>query len=465
MTNSNDRKFNRESKLSDKQIQDFVYRMKHQNSSSSKQELEESDKSKSKQNINRGVNMRVIKLNEDVTTKCPTCKKDMVEGKCPECDALMEGPLSMLKNLGKNAIDKAKKFGNNVAQSDNVSEFKARQNQDKVLDKLDNSKDAKNWTYIVDGKELSHSQAMELPIKKRANAIVFDPRTKMYIRKGLEDVSKQYLRRRNSSTDEVDKNYTYLSNKEKPAPAPKEEKPAKETKEKLPNIKGDFRDWAYVKKDGDTEEYFSYAELCGDGDTPNFDGVDAIVDTRKKRYEWRDAQKIVNAKKSSEEEGRIARDNAAAKKDAEAAAKAQADAAKGEEKNRRNQEVTQTKIVAADNKRNLPTGKPKNWTFKDSDGKKITLKDYKKLSPTQQKEYTLVDEKGKEFNYSTIQKYSKLKKVLNASLEQDVDTDDDFTLNESYSLAKKSVDYDDDFDGYQIDLGYEIDGKIDDSFN
>ena len=68
------------------------------------------------------------------------------------------------------------------------------------------------------------------------------------------------------------------------------------------------------------------------------------------------------------------------------------------------------------------------------------------------------------FSYQQAAANSALKKHFNISESKKAAVDDAMTLNESYTVAKKDLSYDDDVEGITIDTGYDFNYKIDDTF-
>jgi hypothetical protein len=68
------------------------------------------------------------------------------------------------------------------------------------------------------------------------------------------------------------------------------------------------------------------------------------------------------------------------------------------------------------------------------------------------------------FSYQQAAANSALKKHFNISESKKVDVDDAMALNESYTVAKKELSYDDEVEGITIDTGYDLNYKIDDTF-
>lgn len=86
-----------------------------------------------------------------------------------------------------------------------IKQTVANRKADKATEKalaMDNKPDAKNWTYIVNGKSMNYSQYKELDDATRANAIVLDKG--FYIRRGTEDMSDRLVRYTKDNADTVD---------------------------------------------------------------------------------------------------------------------------------------------------------------------------------------------------------------------------------------------------------------------
>ena len=366
--------------------------------------------------------MKINKIVEKSSIKCTRCNRELVEGTCPTCsNVLVEGPISFFKNRAAN------------------------KHQANILAK-DQSAEAVNWKYIINGEVLDRKAALKCTEEERANALVYDGDTNYWIRRGLEDLSKKAIPVRKDKDGKIvngeirdDAKYRSTEKKSKSNDAPA--------------LTGHYTEWVYELNDEDKthKPYHELPEVDGKVDLKD---VAFIIDKKGKRMSIDEARAILDA--AVEKDAKDEADKQAAF-DAQQAAAAKKKAADADVQ------------AAADMQKKLDDAAPKigrktkvEFHAADDDAKvDLTVKAYKKLSPNDKRQYT-VHIGDKKFTYDQILKIRKLKTALNASYERPTRYDD--TLMESFTPAKSFMDYDDDFTGPQTDINYQFDGNIDDDF-
>lgn len=323
---------------------------------------------------------------------------------------------------------------------------------------MDNKPDAKNWTYIVDGKSMNYSQYKELDDATRANAIVLDKG--FYIRRGTEDMSDRLVRYTKDNADTTGHEYSSKADRKEAAAKEKEaaiqakadakeqkanEKAAEKADKALDKI--NLRDYAFTL-DGEAVSYGDYLAMKPEKKARviavNKKGEQLDPETLAevtKRYEDRrdqaDADKVAAAEKEAE-------DKAAAdlKKAEDEAAKAVTDANKSTYNKVKNTlgNKTDSRRTAIKPKGTL-TFYPADKTGKAPDTTKqsISAKDYAKLPSEEKKKLVAVDSKGSQFTYQTLLNWQRqAKKLKMESMEVDFASGD--ILDEEFMYEELFLD-------------------------
>lgn len=322
-------------------------------------------------------------------------------------ELLMEGPFKAIKNA--------------------VTNHKADKATKKALE-MDKNPEAKNWTYIVDGKSMSFSEYKELDDTKRANAIVLDKG--FYIRRGTEDLSDRLIRYTKDNADTS--GHEYSSKADRKAAAQKIKDDEKGSGINLRNYQyAELNSDGSVKENGKILSYADFIEL-DDAEKSKYQGVN-------KKGEVLTYDELAPA---------INEYNQKAAKKAEADAQtmiqdAEDEKAKNAAETGKN---TYSKIQNTTTRKNAQgkTIKPKGkLTFisieKDKDGKPVSTIDaakYARLDKKTKQEYIARDSKGQEFDYKALLNLSRqAKKLKMESLDEEYgDILDDTILLEELFL-------------------------------
>jgi hypothetical protein len=383
--------------------------------------------------------------------------KKAKEGKLNE-QLMMEGPFDGIK-------DKLK----DMKASGDVK--KAQSNAQRIIKNSKDPEIASAYKFIIDGKEYDFNKAKTMSDEQIANAIVVD-KYGYYIRRGLQDVEKKHEFRHSSKTDWVKDEYklgggaSADADKGKGKGKGEAEADGAETAaaEKLPPLKGDHRDWSYKLPDGRVVDWADLQTAKKEGEISSGEFKNIVVfDTKKKKYSWEDANKVIEVQMKNYRDGRAANDAKKLDKQAKADKKAADKEQKKADKAERDEIGKMRKHTTGSTKAKKPVGKLR---FYDEEGNEIGERQYKKLTTDEKRKYTARDKSGNEFTYNDLLNHRKTQKRLNASLENDPNreilesldwdrvktgfnesynyrkVDDKFT--DSYSLSKEDVEYDDD---------------------
>lgn len=353
---------------------------------------------------------KFIMKSHDDTEGIITLAYDTVETLTEEL--LMEGP-----------FDKIKKA---------VSNRKADKETKKALE-MDKNPEAKNWTYIVDGKSMGFSEYKELDDAKRANAIVLDKG--FYIRRGTEDLSDRLIRYTKDNADTT--GHEYSSKADRKAAAQKIKDDEKGSGINLRNYQyAELNSDGSVKEDGKILSYADFIEL-DDAEKSKYQGVN-------KKGEILTYEELAPA---------IDEYNKKAAKKAETDAQTMIQDAEDEnaKKAAETGKATYSKIQNTTTRKNAqgkaikPKGK---LTFisieKDKDGKPVSTIDatkYAKLDKKTKQEYIARDSKGQEFDYKALLNLSKQSKKLKMeSLDEEFgDILDDAMLLEELFIDDEEI--------------------------
>ena len=338
-----------------------------------------------------------------------------------------------------------------------IKQAVANRKADKATEKalaMDNKPDAKNWTYIVDGKSMNYSQYKELDDATRANAIVLDKG--FYIRKGTEDMSDRLVRYTKDNADTSGHEYSNKADRKAAAAeqkaAAKEQKAAEKADAAAEKAldKINLRDYAFTL-DGEAVSYGDYLAMKPEKKVRviavNKKGEQLDPETLAevtKRYEDRRAQGDADKVTAAEQ---AAKDKEAAdlKKAEDDAAKATTDANK-----KTFNQVKNTLGNKADSRRTAikPKGTltfyPADKTGKapDTTQQAITAKEYAKLPSDQKKKLVAVDSKGSQFTYQTLLNWQRqAKKLKMESMELDFASGD--LLDEEFMYEELFLDEED----------------------
>lgn len=338
-----------------------------------------------------------------------------------------------------------------------IKQAVANRKADKATEKalaMDNKPDAKNWTYIVDGKSMNYSQYKELDDATRANAIVLDKG--FYIRKGTEDMSDRLVRYTKDNADTSGHEYSNKADRKAAAAeqkaAAKEQKAAEKADAAAEKAldKINLRDYAFTL-DGEAVSYGDYLAMKPEKKVRviavNKKGEQLDPETLAevtKRYEDRRAQGDADKVAAAEQ---AAKDKEAAdlKKAEDDAAKATTDANK-----KTFNQVKNTLGNKADSRRTAikPKGTltfyPADKTGKapDTTQQAITAKEYAKLPSDQKKKLVAVDSKGSQFTYQTLLNWQRqAKKLKMESMELDFASGD--LLDEEFMYEELFLDEED----------------------
>ncbi len=327
---------------------------------------------------------------------------------------------------------------------------------------MDNKPDAKNWTYIVDGKSMNYSQYKELDDATRANAIVLDKG--FYIRRGTEDMSDRLVRYTKDNADTTGHEYSNKADRKAAAAEQKAADKAQraqdkaDAKEQKAAEKADaaaekaldkinLRDYAFTL-DGEAVSYGDYLAMKPEKKARviavNKKGEQLDPETLAevtKRYEDRRAQGDADKVAAAEQ---AAKDKEAAdlKKAEDDVAKATTDANK-----KTFNQVKNTLGNKADSRRTAikPKGTltfyPADKTGKapDTTQQAITAKEYAKLPSDQKKKLVAVDSKGSQFTYQTLLNWQRqAKKLKMESMELDFASGD--ILDEEFMYEELFLD-------------------------
>lgn len=319
---------------------------------------------------------------------------------------LMEGPFKAIKNA--------------------VANHKADKATKKALE-MDKNPEAKNWTYIVDGKSMCFSEYKELDDAKKANAIVLDKG--FYIRRGTEDLSDRLIRYTKDNADTS--GHEYSSKTDRKADAKADSKIEK-TLDKI-----DLRDYQFML-DGEPVAYGDYIVMN--------DEKKSRVTAINKKGEQLDSETLATVTQrymdrraqSDEAKAKAAADQevADAKKAEDKIAKDTADANKATyAKAKTTIETTRRTAIAP---KGTLTFYPADKSGKaaDTNQEAISAKDYAKLSSSEQAKYVAVDSKGSQFTRQMLLNFKrKAKKLKMESLDEEYgDILDDAMLLEELFL-------------------------------
>ena len=334
-------------------------------------------------------------------------------------ELLMEGPFKAIKNA--------------------VANHKADKATKKALE-MDNKPDAKNWTYIVDGKSMNYSQYKELDDKTRANAIVLDKG--FYIRRGTEDLSDRLIRYTKDNADTSGHEY---SNKADRKAAAADQKAA--DKEQRAQEKADTKEQkAQEKADAQVEKTLNKIDLRDyqfmlDGEPVAYGDYIAMNDEKKSRVtainkkgEQLDSetlatvtQRYMDRKAQKDTDKEIAAAQAEENQKAKDLDKAENDTAKATIKANKDT-FNKAKNTIATNRRTsiAPKGTltfypaDKSGKTADTTQASISAKDYAKLPSTEQAKYIAVDSKGSQFTRQMLLNFKrKAKKLKMESLDDE----------------------------------------------
>lgn len=327
-------------------------------------------------------------------------------------ELLMEGP-----------FDKIKKA---------VSNRKADQETKKALE-MDKNPEAKNWTYIVDGKSMGFPEYKELDDATRANAIVVDKG--FYIRRGTEDLSDRLIRYTKDNADTT--GHEYSSKADRKAAAQKIKDDEKGSGINLRNYQyAELNSDGSVKEDGKILSYADFIEL-DDAEKSKYQGVN-------KKGEVLTYDELAPA---------IDEYNEKAAKKAEADAQTMIQDAEDEKAKKAAEtgKSTYSKIQNTTTRKNAqgkaikPKGK---LTFisieKDKDGKPVSTIDatkYARLDKKTKQEYIARDSKGQEFDYKSLLNLARQSKKLKMeSLDEEFgDILDDAMLLEELFIDDEEI--------------------------